>query len=55
MLALMLDLCYKSLQIVENYVGCGNAIFLASEYDFKKVIPLLMIVCERLTLPSKQN
>jgi hypothetical protein len=34
-------------------VGCGNAIGLAFKYDFKKIIPLLMIVCERLN-PSIQ-
>ncbi len=42
MLALMLDPHYKSLQVVENYVGCGNAIRLAFEYDLKKVIPFMM-------------
>jgi hypothetical protein len=35
MLALMLDLCYKFLQVVENYVGHGNAIYLALDYDLK--------------------
>jgi hypothetical protein len=33
MLALMLDPCYKSLWVVENYVGHGNVIHLAFEYD----------------------
>jgi hypothetical protein len=42
MLALMLDPCYKSLRVVEKHVGCGNAIHLASKYDLKGVIPLLM-------------
>jgi hypothetical protein len=31
----MFDPRYKSLQVVENYVGCGNAIHLAREYDMK--------------------
>jgi hypothetical protein len=47
MLALMLDPCYKSLQ-VENYVGRGNAIRLACEYDMKKIISLLVTIFERL-------
>jgi hypothetical protein len=29
-------------------VGCGNAIPLASKYHFKEVIPLLIIIFERL-------
>jgi len=53
MLALMLDLYYKSLQVVENYVGCGNAICLALDYDLKEVIPRLMTIFERLN-PSIQ-
>jgi hypothetical protein len=48
MLALMLDPCYKSLRVVENHVGCGNAICLAPKYDLKEVIPLLMIFFEML-------
>ncbi len=47
-LALMLDPCYKSLWVVENYVGCGNAIHLACEYDMKKIISFMMIIFERL-------
>jgi hypothetical protein len=38
----MLDPLYKSLQVVENYVGHGNAIRLALKYDMKEVNPLLM-------------
>jgi hypothetical protein len=53
MLALMLDSCYKSLRIVENHVGCGNAIHLAFEYVLKEAISLLMIIFERLN-PSIQ-
>ncbi len=43
----MLDLRYKSLQI-ENYVGHGNAIRLACEYDMKKIISFLVTIFERL-------
>jgi hypothetical protein len=52
MLALMLDLHYKSLQVVENYMGHGNAI--AFKYYMKEVIPLLMTIFERLN-PSIQT
>jgi hypothetical protein len=38
----MLDPRFKSLQIMENYVGCGEAICLASQDDVKTIIPLLM-------------
>jgi hypothetical protein len=41
MLTLMLDPHYKSLRVVENYVGHGNAICLAFKYVMKEVIPLL--------------
>jgi hypothetical protein len=34
-------------------VGCGDAIYLASKYDLKEVIPLLMTIFERLK-PSIQ-
>ncbi len=51
---IQLDSCYKSLQVVEIYVGRGNVICLASKYDMKKVIPLLMITFERLN-PSIQT
>ncbi len=44
----MLDPHYKSLRVIENYVGCGNAIHLTLEYDLKEVIPLLMTNFERL-------
>jgi hypothetical protein len=42
MLAIMLDPRFKSLQIVENFVGLGATIHLAFEYDTKSRIPLLM-------------
>jgi hypothetical protein len=44
----MLDLHFKSLWIVQTYVGRGNAIHFAIKYDVKVVIPLLMIVFEQL-------
>jgi hypothetical protein len=44
----MLDPCFKSLWIVQIYVGGGNAIHFAIRYDVKEVIPLLMIVLEQL-------
>jgi hypothetical protein len=50
MLALMVDPHYKTLWVVENYVGHGNAIYLAIGYDLKEHIPLLVIVFERLNL-----
>jgi hypothetical protein len=49
MLTLMLDPCYKSLWVVENYVASGNVICHAYEYDMKE-ISFLMIVFEMLNL-----
>ncbi len=40
----------KSLCIVDNLLGHGNAIRLATEYDAKIVILLLMVYFERLNL-----
>jgi len=40
----MLDPCFKSLQFVESFAGHGNTIYLATKYDEKEVIPLLMII-----------
>ncbi len=51
---MMLDLHFKSLQIVENYVGLGATIRLASEYDKKIVIPLLMACFDPLN-PTSQD
>jgi hypothetical protein len=47
MLALMLDPCFKSLWVVESFVGCSNAIRLATKYDMKEVIPLLMTIFDQ--------
>ncbi len=44
MLALLLDPRFKSLHVMESFMGCGNAIYLAIEFDVKEVIPFLMIV-----------
>jgi len=46
----MLDPYYKSLWVVENYVGNGNEICLTLEYDMKVVIPFLMTNFERLNI-----
>jgi hypothetical protein len=48
MLALMLDPCIKSLQIVENFVGHENANCHVAKYNLKEVITLLMIVFDKL-------
>jgi hypothetical protein len=38
MFALMLDPRFKSLRVMENYVGCGACICLIAEYDVNVVI-----------------
>jgi hypothetical protein len=48
MFALMFDPWFKSLKVVENYVGRGACICLATEYDPNVIILLLMIVFEVL-------
>jgi len=44
----MFDSHFKFLQILENYVGWGNVICLATKYDAKVVILLLMIIFDVL-------
>ncbi len=44
MFVIMLDLRFKSLQVVEILVGRGNAIQLISKYDLKAIIPFLWYV-----------
>jgi hypothetical protein len=44
----MLDPCFKVLHIVENLVVRRDAIRLASKYDFKVVILLLMVCFDKL-------
>ncbi len=48
MMAIMLDPHFNAFWIVENLVGHKNAIRLASKYDDKIVIPLLMVCFEQL-------
>jgi len=48
MMAIVLDLHFKFLCILENLLGCGNAIQLAIEYDAKIVVPLFMVCFEQL-------
>jgi hypothetical protein len=50
MLTLMLDPRFKSLRVVENYVGHGACIHLVAKYDVNAIILLLMIVFEVLNL-----
>ncbi len=50
MMAIMLDPHFKSLSIVEDLLGHGNAIRLTIEYDAKIVIPFLMVCFELLNL-----
>jgi len=47
-MAIMLDPHFKSLRVMENLLGRGNAIRLAIEYDARIVIPLLMVCFEQL-------
>ncbi len=49
----MLDRQFKSLQVMENLVGCGNAIWLVSKYNLKAMIPISMICFETLNLIAK--
>lgn len=48
MLALILDPCFKFLQVVEIFVGCSNAIRFITKYDVKNIIPFFMIVFYQL-------
>jgi hypothetical protein len=49
-MGIMLDLCFKSPHVMKNLVGHGNAIWLASKYDVRVVIPLLMVCFDLLNL-----
>jgi hypothetical protein len=44
----MLDPQFESLWVVKNFVGCGNAIWLAFKYDSKVVIPLFKLHFETI-------
>jgi hypothetical protein len=48
MLAIMLDLRFKSLQVVKKMVGHGDVMWLTFEYDLKAIIPLFMTCFEIL-------
>jgi hypothetical protein len=48
MFTLMLYLWFKSLRVVENYVGHGVYIHLVVENDANAIIPLLMTMFEVL-------
>ncbi len=48
MMVIMLEPHFKTLHIMKSLVGCGNANWLAFEYDAKDVIPLLMVCFEWL-------
>ncbi len=48
MFTLMLDPRFKYLKVVENYVGHGACICLATKYDANAIILLLMTMFEVL-------
>jgi hypothetical protein len=43
MLALMLDTCFKSLDVVKLFVGQEKMIQIVVEYDSKNALPLLVV------------
>jgi hypothetical protein len=52
MMGIMLDPCFKSFRVVENSLGHGNAIWLATNYDARIVILLLMVYFQLLNLTT---
>jgi len=48
MSALMLDPCFKSLQVLESFVRRDNTIHLVTKCDVKDAILLLMIIFYQL-------
>lgn len=48
MFTIMFDPHFKFLQVVANYVGCKDYIFLTSKFDANVIIPLLMMIFEVL-------
>jgi hypothetical protein len=48
MFTIMLDPHFKSLRVVENYVGHKDYIFFTSKFDANVIIPLLMMTFEVL-------
>jgi len=43
MLTLMLDLCFKSLDVVKVFIGQAKVIQIVVEYDNKTILPLLVV------------
>jgi cobalamin biosynthesis Co2+ chelatase CbiK len=43
MSSLMLDPCFKSLDVVKAFVGCAKVIQIVAEYDSKTLLPLLVV------------
>jgi hypothetical protein len=41
--ALMLDSCFKSLDVVKTFVGWGRVIQVVVEYDNKTLLPILVV------------
>jgi len=52
-MAIMLDLRFKSLHIMENLLGHGNAIRLATKYDV--IIVIILMVCFEWMNPTAIN
>ncbi len=52
MITIMLDPHFKSLRIIENYVGHGATILLAFKFDAKVMTPLLMACFDQLNPTS---
>jgi hypothetical protein len=50
MLVLMLDLCFKSMQLVTTYLGWENVVILVAEYNEKLFLPSLLEVAKLLML-----
>jgi hypothetical protein len=56
MFTIMLDLCFKYLWIIENYVGCGATVHFVSKYDTKAMSPLFMdCLIDWILLPTSQT
>jgi hypothetical protein len=51
MLAFMLDLRFKSLDVVKMFFGQSNVIQIVAKYDNKTLMPLLVVVFHFLTPP----
>jgi hypothetical protein len=51
MMAIMLDLRFKFLHVMENLLGHGNAIRSATKYDVR-IVTILMVFFERMNLTT---